>query len=244
MTTVVCLSHVSSPQSDDAAVARRRLALAGGRRLLLRIHRCTQPHVACCNDDHAAPSQPEAAADRLPPRRGDDERDARPRDRVQLARLGRGEHDPEHPQSRCELRPRCDRPRDRVRSRDRPGQGYERATPEKKAAKEPKGPPRWQQFLGRGSARDTFIVGALLTLPGGSYLAGLHRIADQNLSTTATVLSVLAFNLIMLALLEIPTLGYILAPESTPDRVARFKAGLSRHGRRAGIWGATASGCC
>lgn len=113
---------------------------------------------------------------------------------------------------------------------------------EKKAAKEPKGPPRWQQVLGRGSARDTFIVGALLTLPGGSYLAGLHRIADQNLSTAATVLSVLAFNVIMLALLEVPTLGYILAPESTPDRVARFKAAISRHGRHAGIWGASIIG--
>ena len=113
---------------------------------------------------------------------------------------------------------------------------------EKKAAKEPKAPRRWQQFLGRGSARDAFIVGALLTLPGGSYLAGLNRIADQNLSTTATVLSVLAFNLIMLALLEVPTLGYILAPESTPDRVARFKAALSRHGRRAEIWGASIIG--
>ena len=52
------------------------------------------------------------------------------------------------------------------------------------------------------------------------------------------MLSVLAFNVIMLALLEVPTLGYVLAPESTPDRVARFKAGLSGHGRSAGIWGA------
>lgn len=112
----------------------------------------------------------------------------------------------------------------------------------RKAEKEPSGPPRWQRFLGRGSARDGFIVGALLTLPGGSYLAGLNHLAAQDLSTVGTVLSVLAFNVIMLALLEVPTLGYMLAPESTPDAVARFRTGLSRHGRRAGIWGAAVIG--
>jgi hypothetical protein len=112
----------------------------------------------------------------------------------------------------------------------------------RKDAKEPKGPPRWQRFLRRGSGRDAFIVGALLTLPGGSYLAGLHSLAAQDLGTVSTVLTVLAFNAIMLVLLEVPTLGYVLAPESTPDAVSRFKAGLSRHGRHAGIWGAAVVG--
>jgi hypothetical protein len=112
----------------------------------------------------------------------------------------------------------------------------------RKAAKEPSGPPRWQRFLGRGSARDAFVVGALLTLPGGSYLVGLDHLAAQDLSTVATVLTVLAFNLIMLVLLEVPTLGYLLAPESTPGAVDRFKAGISRHGRSAGIWGAAVIG--
>jgi hypothetical protein len=112
----------------------------------------------------------------------------------------------------------------------------------KKAAKEPSGPPRWQRVMERGSARDTFIVGALLTLPGGAYLAGLNHLAGQNLSTAATVLVVIAFNLIMLALLEIPTLGYLLAPEKTPAAVDRFKAAISRHGRQGAIWGAALIG--
>jgi hypothetical protein len=113
---------------------------------------------------------------------------------------------------------------------------------QRKAAKEPRAPPRWQRILERGTARDTFIVGALLTLPGASYLAGLHHLAGEDLSTTATVLAVLAFNVIMLALLEIPTLGYLLAPEKTPAMVDRLKAGISRHGREAAIWGATVIG--
>jgi hypothetical protein len=112
----------------------------------------------------------------------------------------------------------------------------------RKADKEPSGPPRWQQFLERGSARSAFVVGALLTLPGASYLAALSKLADQDLSTAGTVLTVIAINLIMLALLELPTLGYVLAPETTPGRVDRFKASISRHGRKAGIWGAAVIG--
>ena len=76
----------------------------------------------------------------------------------------------------------------------------------RKGSKEEKGPPRWQTALSKGSARTTFVVGALLTLPGGSYLAGLSHIEEQHLSTTETVLVVIGFNLIMLMLLELPLL--------------------------------------
>ena len=109
---------------------------------------------------------------------------------------------------------------------------------QKKAAKEPSGPPKWQQFLSRGSARDAFVVGALLTLPGGSYLASLSHLAKADLASGATVIWVVAINLIMLSLLELPTVAYIVAPETTPTRVDRFKAAIARHGRKVGTWGA------
>jgi hypothetical protein len=102
----------------------------------------------------------------------------------------------------------------------------------KKAEKADKPPPRWQQALSGGSARTTFVVGALLTLPGASYLAGLDELSKQNISNTATVLSVIAFNIIMLALLEIPLLGYTFSPEKTDAAVHRFSAWLSRDGGR------------
>lgn len=105
---------------------------------------------------------------------------------------------------------------------------------ERKAAKGPGGPPRWQQALGRGSARTTFVVGALLTLPGATYITALYRIADENLADPVTVLVVLAFNVIMLMLLEIPLLAYTVAPEWTPKAVERFKLKLRERGR---IWG-------
>jgi hypothetical protein len=102
----------------------------------------------------------------------------------------------------------------------------------KQEAKEDKGPPRWQRTLRKGSARTTFVVGALLSLPGASYLIGLHKIADSDPSTVGAVAAVLGFNLIMLALLEVPLIGYVFAPEWTPRAVDRFKDWFSRNSRR------------
>jgi hypothetical protein len=105
----------------------------------------------------------------------------------------------------------------------------------RKGPQEDKGPPRWQQALSKGSARTTFVVGAVLTLPGASYLAGLHHIEKQNLSTTATVLSVIGFNLVMLILLELPLLSYTIAPDWTPGAVERAKAWVARNGHQAAV---------
>jgi hypothetical protein len=108
---------------------------------------------------------------------------------------------------------------------------------QKKAAKGPSEPPRWQRFLSRGSARDAFVVGALLTLPGASYLAALAHLAGEEASNAVTVAMVVVVNLIMLILLELPTVAYIVAPETTPARVDRFKATISRNGRHIALYG-------
>ncbi len=112
----------------------------------------------------------------------------------------------------------------------------------RKGPKPDKGPPRWQRELSKGSARTTFAVGALLTLPGASYLAGLDQIEKQNLSTTATVLVVIGFNLIMLMLLELPLLGFVFAPDWTPGAVARAKAYVSRNGHKVAVIALTVLG--
>jgi Sap, sulfolipid-1-addressing protein len=95
-------------------------------------------------------------------------------------------------------------------------------------SKKEKGPPRWQRTLSKGTARTTFVVGALLTLPGASYLIGLDDIAKQDSSTAGTVAMVLGFNLIMLMLLELPLIGYALAPDWTPQAVTRFRSWFNR----------------
>lgn len=114
-------------------------------------------------------------------------------------------------------------------------QFVERQRERRAAARAEKGPPRWQRELGKGSARITFVVGALLTLPGASYLAGLTRLSKLHYSTAATVLTIIVFNLIMLALLEIPLLAFVIAPEWTPRAIDRAKAWIGRHARRFAI---------
>jgi hypothetical protein len=105
----------------------------------------------------------------------------------------------------------------------------------KQEAKGDKSPPRWQRTLSKGSARTTFAVGAVLTLPGASYLIGLHKIADGDPSTAAAIGSVLVFNVIMLALIELPLIGYVFAPDWTPRAVDRFKEWFSRNARMLGF---------
>lgn len=102
-------------------------------------------------------------------------------------------------------------------------------------SKAEKGPPLWQRKLSQGTARTTFVVGALLTLPGASYLIGLHKIADQDPSTAGAIGMVLIFNVIMLVLLEVPLIGFVFAPEWTPRAVDRFKEWFSRNARRLGF---------
>ncbi len=92
-------------------------------------------------------------------------------------------------------------------------------------------PPRWQRELTHGSPRTTFIIGAVLTLPGASYLAGLDKVSKLNYSTFVTVVIVVAFNLVMLLLLELPMIAFAVAPEGTPAAIARAKAWAGIHGR-------------
>jgi hypothetical protein len=107
----------------------------------------------------------------------------------------------------------------------------------RKEGKPDKEPPRWQRELSKGSPRTTFVIGALLTLPGASYLAGLVEIHKLHYATAVTVLLVIGFNVVMLWLLEVPFGCFMLAPEWTPDAVNRAKAWVSRHAHVVAIRG-------
>jgi hypothetical protein len=112
---------------------------------------------------------------------------------------------------------------------------------EKKRAGKVK-PPWPERMLGRGSARVTFAVGVVLSFPGVSYLAALDRIAKLEYAAVATALVVLAVCLVQQLLLEVPLLGYAIAPERTERAVAGFRAWLGRSGRRAATIGAATIG--
>lgn len=91
------------------------------------------------------------------------------------------------------------------------------------------------RLLGRGSPRIAFVVGLLLSFPGVAYLTGLNHIHKLDVAAPLTALLVLAFCLIQQLLLEVPLAGYLVAPEKTAERVARFRSWLARNGRQAGI---------
>jgi len=98
------------------------------------------------------------------------------------------------------------------------------------------------RLLGRGSPRIGFVVGLLLSFPGVSYLVALGRIDGLDAGVAPTALLVIVFCLIQQALLEVPLVGYALAPERTQDAVNGFRAWLARNGRQAGIIAAAVIG--
>jgi hypothetical protein len=112
---------------------------------------------------------------------------------------------------------------------------------ERKARQEPK-TPRWQQYLGRGDPKITFVIGAVLTLPGASYIAALDGIIKLKASDAVSVLLVLLVNVTMLALLEVPLICFTVAPDWTPAALERTKAWFRRHGRPALTIGAATLG--
>ncbi len=102
--------------------------------------------------------------------------------------------------------------------------------------------PRWKRTLSRGSFRDAFLIGVLLSFPGASYIAAMDLLGKQKVGTATTVLVVIAFNVIMLLLLELPLISYATNPDWAERTVARFNGWLSRSGRKAALIGAVVIG--
>ena len=62
-----------------------------------------------------------------------------------------------------------------------------------------------------------------MSFPGVSYLDALDHIHKLNPGTVPTILLVVFFCLMQQILIEVPLLGYAFAPESTQEKVTRFK---------------------
>jgi hypothetical protein len=105
-----------------------------------------------------------------------------------------------------------------------------------------KGPSKVEQLLGRGSARITFALGVVLTLPGISYLAALHDLQKLGYGTVGEILVIIGFNLMLLILLVVPLVGFFVAPERTVVEVQRFRGWLTRSGRQMAVYGAVVLG--
>jgi len=77
----------------------------------------------------------------------------------------------------------------------------------------------------------TFVVGAIVSFPGVSYLNALDHIAHLEPLTLSILLLILYFCVMQQVLLELPLLACVFAPERTQVAVVRFKAWLVGHGR-------------
>jgi hypothetical protein len=119
---------------------------------------------------------------------------------------------------------------------------YRERRAQKRAREEAKKTPRWQEALGKGNPKVTFVVGALLTLPGASYLAALDGIHKLNYGTVEDILLVIMVNVIMLALIEVPLLCFTIAPTWTPAALERAKGFFGRHGHKVAFIAVTAIG--
>jgi hypothetical protein len=73
----------------------------------------------------------------------------------------------------------------------------------------------------------------VLSFPGVSYLTALDRTAKLDAGTAETALVVLAVALIQQMFLELPLVGYAVAPEWTQKAVDGFRTWIARNGRRA-----------
>jgi hypothetical protein len=92
--------------------------------------------------------------------------------------------------------------------------------------------PLSQRILARGSVPVVFVAALAINLPGAAYLVALKDISAAHHSTAQDIILVLAFNLIMFVLAEIPLIGLIVNPTRTEHSVRRANDWLSRNGRR------------
>jgi hypothetical protein len=88
------------------------------------------------------------------------------------------------------------------------------------------------RVLERGEVPVVLVVSVVLNLPGPAYLVGLKDIAGAHDNAVATVGLVVAFNLIMFLLGEVPLVGLIVDPRRTEGVVLTFNLWLNAHGRR------------
>src|SRR3954468_18388190 len=100
---------------------------------------------------------------------------------------------------------------------------------------EDKKEPMSQRILARGSVPIVFLSALAINLPGAAYLVGLKDIAAAHHPTGIDILLVVAFNLIMFLLAEIPLMGLLFAPDRTVALVHRTNDWFSANGRRIAV---------
>ena len=107
------------------------------------------------------------------------------------------------------------------------------------------GDSRVTRLLSRSQkAAIAFAVGLLLNLaPGAWYIVALKDIAQSGYSDSEIVVVVVAFCIVQYALIEIPLLGFVFAPERAADLSRRFSTWLSENSRTVAVAILVIGGC-
>jgi hypothetical protein len=92
--------------------------------------------------------------------------------------------------------------------------------------------PLSQRLLSQDSAPVVFLAALVISLPGAAYLIGLKDIAAGGHDTGGVIALVVAFNLIMFTLAEVPLAGLVLAPDRTVALVDEANGWLAANGRQ------------
>jgi hypothetical protein len=98
-------------------------------------------------------------------------------------------------------------------------------------AKRPQRQTLHERALGRDSLWVAWAAGALYSAPGAYYLAGLALLVKLDQPTATDLLAIVGFNLVMFAFIELPLLGFLLAPARARAITGRFSDWMTRHKR-------------
>ena len=89
--------------------------------------------------------------------------------------------------------------------------------------------------LSHDSVVVAFVLGIVLDLPSVWYLVALKDISEAGHPAAVDVLLIVAFNLIMFVLIEVPLVAYLVAPERAAAAVSQFNTWLHANARRIGV---------
>ncbi len=109
----------------------------------------------------------------------------------------------------------------------------QRPSPDPAANGQPRKKAGWaQRALAEPRLGLAMLVGALIGIPGASYLTGLHHLISSKSSTAIAVIAVVLFVLIEFLLIIIPFAFLELRPEATKVRLKKTQDWLLTHARQ------------
>lgn len=101
----------------------------------------------------------------------------------------------------------------------------------KREAASPRRQPLHERALGNDSVWIAWTAGAVYSIPGAYYLAGMALLAKLNAPVSANVFAVVGFNVIQFALIELPLIGLLVAPDRTRALTERLNDWMTAHDR-------------